>query len=111
MIKPELPHLYVKHRVLTGIFLYDPLHNYNVLAKQYPDFFFGKGQVHYENINFHSVSKNARNFKEYTSKKMYNQKRYKRSPFIEKYNEIFQNEGSSIPLQKVKLVLSYFLKN
>lgn len=111
VIKPELPHLYVKHRILSGIFLYDPLHNYNVLSKQYPDFFFGKGQVHYENINFHSVSKNARNFKEYTSKKFFNQKRYKRSPFIEKYNEIFQNESTSIPLQKVQLVLSYFLKN
>ena len=30
VVKPELPHLYVKHRLLTGIFLYDPLNNYNV---------------------------------------------------------------------------------
>jgi ribosomal protein S4 len=111
VVKPELPHLYVKHRLLTGIFLYDPLHNYNVLSKQHPEFFFGKGQLHYENINFHQVSKNARNFKEYTSKKLFNQKRFKKSPFIEKYHDIFKNESSSIPLKKVKLVLSYFLKN
>jgi ribosomal protein S4 len=111
VVKPELPHLYVKHRILTGIFLYDPLHNYNVLSKQYPSFFFGGDALRYEYIDFHSVSKNTRNFKNYVSKKIFNKKRYKENPFVVKYREIYKNEGETIPLKKVRLILSYFLKN
>jgi ribosomal protein S4 len=111
VVKPELPHLYVKHRLLTGIFLYDPLNNYNVLSKQNPSFFFGKSKVKYEHMNFHKISENSRSFKEYKEKKKFFEKRNKTNPFIAKYHEIFENENNNIPLNNVKLVLSYFLKN
>lgn len=110
VVKPELPHLYVKHRLLTGVFLYDPLNNYNILAKQYPSFFFGKNQVQYENINLHKITKNARNFKEHKDKKKFFDRIHKVSPFIAKYNELFANENSTVPIKNVRLILSYFLK-
>ena len=110
VIKPELPHLYVKHRLLTGIFLYDPLNNYNVLAKQHPSFFFGKDRVQYEHMNFHKISKNARSFTEYKNKKKHFARHSKSNPFTAKYNEIFANVNDNIPLKNVKLVLSYFLR-
>lgn len=110
VVKPELPHLYVKHRLFKGVFLYDPLNNYNVLAKQYPDFFFGKNKVRYQNINLHKITKNSRNLKAHMDKKNFFDRIYRVSPFIEKYNELFSNENTSVPVRSVRLILSYFLK-
>ena len=61
-VKCELPYLFVRHRSLFGIFLYDPLHNYSNLLIQYPTFFFGKNRTVYKSMNFKKLSKNKRAF-------------------------------------------------
>jgi ribosomal protein S4 len=111
IITPELPYLYIKHRRLLGVFLYDPLNNYTVLSKQIPSFFFGKKKVRYEKMNFHKLSRDSREIETYKSKKNFIKRRFRTSPYKLAYYQLFEHVNDQIPLKNVKLVLSYFLKN
>jgi len=107
----EMPYLQVKNRLLTGVYLYNPLNNYVLLANSYPSIFFGSDEIEFdENVRLGLMGKNKYELKNYV-KKMVKGKKEKKyegpfAPFIANIGP----KHSRMLLNNIKLINSFFLK-
>lgn len=109
-IVPEMPNLYVRHRTLHGIYLYDIEQNYAALSKKYPEYFFHKSELTDEDFSLTKLSRGFDSYIKFKQRQMEDKKR-KASPFMPHYYKLFEQDNERLPLRNVRLVLSFFLKN
>lgn len=110
-LKLEIPYLYVKHRLLKGIILYDPKHNMELLFKQTPDFFFGSNEVQYEQINFYKETRSAKAFNAFVARKKAElaQKQKNTNPYLDMHRKMYLDLNTKIPIQNIRSVISFFV--
>lgn len=111
--KKNPPHMYVRHRILTGIILYNPIQNFNLVAKHTPDMLFEQKSDTSSNNNdrkkFETISKD---FKKYVQTARLQQKYNKNTtnPFYAANDKAQQQSAQNVPFINYQYIMSYFLK-
>jgi ribosomal protein S4 len=105
------PHMYVKYRTLTGIILYNPVQNFNLLARQHPELFFGQKPDN-DVVTAKNIGDMSKNFKKFvqTAKAQQKLKKNIANPFFAVHEKAQSKLAQKVPFINYQYIISYFLK-